>query len=1061
MIGAQRRHARAGIFCCFVAVTLSVAGTCGAADNGDYRYKPELFEGLEYRNIGPQRGGRATAVAGVIGQPHTFYMGATGGGVWKSTNAGGSWSNISDKFFKTGSVGAIAVAPSDANVIYVGMGESPFRGVASSHGDGVYKSTDAGKTWTHVGLGDIRQTARIEIHPDNPDLVYVAAQGSPWAPTKDRGIYRSRDGGKTWRNIHFINDTTGAIDIRIDQTNPRILYAAMWDTQRKPWEIRSGGPGSGIFKSVDGGDNWERLDEGLPDLMGKIGVTPSPANPERVWAIVEAKEKGGLYRSDDGGKKWTLINQNRKLHARSWYYMHITADPRDENTVYVMNSDFFRSVDAGKTVEEIKAPHGDRHGLWINPDHPNFMILADDGGATVSVDGGKSWSPQNNQPTAQFYRVNVDNQIPYRVYGGQQDNSTVAVLSRGPDGSIGREDYHSVGGCESAHVAFDPDNPRFVYAGCYLGQISIYDSELGQSRQIRAYPATGFGIPPRERKYRFNWNAPIIVSAHDPNVVFHAGNVLLKSVDRGHSWTAVSPDLTRDEDDKQGPGGHPITNEVTENYNTIFALTESPHEAGVMWVGSDDGLVHITRDGGGSWTEVTPKGIGEAIINSIEVSPHDPATAYVVATRYKFNDHKPMIFRTTDYGARWRAIAKGIPDGAFVRVVREDSVAKGLLYAGTETGMFVSFDDGKAWQPLQMNLPAVPVTDIKVHGNDLVLSTQGRAFWILDDISPLRQLSDEIAKAELHLFAPAPATMIRRQGFGGGGGGKNPPNGAIIYYQLAGEPDLEEETLALEVLDGDGNVLRRLESDKEKGVEGGGRGSSYKLPAKAGLNRAVWDFRRAAITKIPGVFALGGGPDQIIDGTILPPGDYTLRLSLGDESRQQPISVAWDPRVAIDDAALAAHQDLLSATYARIEELHKSIISLRSVREQIDKQVELAKEAGDGEAIDEAGKAVVDKIEAWEKSIVSAEREFFQDVLNWPDRLDTELQELMGEIDGDDPPMTAGMKERFDDLEPKWLAAMAERDRIIAEELAAFNTLFRDQARPAITVPPTAAGSTP
>ncbi len=1016
-------------------------------DEDDYYVPSEFFDGLQYRNIGPWRGGRVTTVAGTADDPRVYYMGSTGGGVWKTTNAGGDWVNVSDKFFKTGSVGAIAVAPSDPNVVVAGMGESPFRGVASSHGDGVYISKDAGKTWKNMGLKDSRQISTVHIHPTNPDVIWVAVQGSPWAPTEERGVYKTTDGGETWNRTLFVDETTGAVDLTVDPNNPRILYASMWDTDREPWFIRSGGPGSAIWKSVDGGETWEKTGNGLPEEMGKIGVIASPAKSDLVWAIVEAKEKGGLYKSTDGGKKWTHVNGDRRLHARSWYYMHVFADPKDENTVYVMNAPFMKSIDGGKSFTQISVPHGDTHDLWINPDNPDIMINANDGGGTVTLDGAKSWSTIYNQPTTQIYRLNADNNFAYKLYGGQQDNSTVAIISRGPDGSIGLEDFHSAGGCESGFVGFNPDDPRYTYAGCYLGQIDEYDSVTQTQRSISAYPEVSFGNPPKNRKYRFNWNAPILVSKHNPNAIYHAGNKLLKSTDRGVSWTEVSPDLTRNEAETQGPMGGPITNEVSENYNTITYVAESQHEAGTFYAGTDDGLLHVTRDDGANWQDVTPRGIGRALVNAIDVSPHDPGTAYVAVTRYKENDHSPMIFKTTNYGRRWQQIGRGIPDGDFVRVVREDTERKGMLYAGTETGVYVSFDDGDNWQPLQMNLPHVPITDMKVHKGDLVLSTQGRGFWILDDIAPLRQMQDDVDEGTT-LFAPSTAYHVNTAGGRNGGPtSPNPPSGASIFYSLSEVP---EDGVKLEILDGSGAVIRTLESDKKKGEEGGGRGSSYNLPMKAGLNRAQWDLRTEALKPIKGLWSVAGGSDRKVDGYIVGPGTYTARLTVGDDSFDQSFEVSWDPRLDIPTSQIAEQTGLAAQAFDMLGELQQSVISMRNAKAQAKT---IAEAHSDDEALKAAGDAAVKAIEAWEKGLINTEREFFQDVLNWPDKLHSDLQFLLGSVNGGIPPVNAGTQQRFNDVAAIFRDAMAARDAVVAGEIKAFNDAFAASGRSAVSVP--------
>lgn len=998
------------------------------------------LEGLKYRNIGPTRGGRSAAVAGMVQDSMTYYMGGTGGGVWKTTNAGNTWDNISDKYFKTGSVGAIAVAPSDPNVVVVGMGESPYRGVASSYGDGVYISTDAGRTWRHAGLEDTRQISEVVIHPDNPDVIWIAAQGSPWAPTEDRGVYQSNDGGENWEQVLFVDENTGAVDLAISPSNSRVLFAAMWDHDREPWEIRSGGPGSGIYRSTDGGENWEEMTEGLPEMTGKIGIAPSGANPDLVWAIVEAREKGGLYRSNDGGKSWSHVNGDRQLHARSWYYMHIYADPNNENVVHVLNAPFMTSIDGGKSFSRIRTPHGDHHELWINPNNSANMINANDGGATVTFDGGKTWSTENNQPTAQFYRVNADNTFNYRVYGGQQDNSTVAIRSRADDGSLGREDFQAVGGCESAHVAFDPDNPRYIYAGCYLGQISEFDSETHAERDIRVYPELLFGVPPKERKYRFNWNAPIVVSAHNPEVIYHAGNIVFQSTDRGQSWTAISPDLTQDSEDTQGPGGRPITNEVSENYNTILYLEESPHDANVLWAGTDDGRLHVTQDGGESWSDVTPRGIDDGMFNAIDASPHEPGTAYVAYTRYKYNDHAPRIYKTSNFGGRWSQINDGIPDDTFVRVVREDTERQGLLFAGTETGVFVSFNDGDDWQPLQNNLPVVPVTDLMVNQDDLVLSTQGRAFWILDNISPLRQFNGDID--ELNLYAPATATIVRTGG-GGDRVGANPPSGAVIDFHLAEELE-EDATLMLEVVNSDGDVIRTLATDKD---------GDNKLEVKPGMNRVVWDMNNDHLTTVQDEFVIAAGGGKHITGPRAAPGNYTVRLSSGDTSLEQPLSVVMDPRLNIAQADIDEYENLKAELAAALDELHGSIEAFRSVRKQVKARKALLDEEENQELI-EAADAVVEATEEWENSVFTDEWEFFQDVLNWPSKLDFNLQSLMYfSVNSTLPPVTQGIRERSDDVLADWREAQAARDAVVDGEIAAFNSVFAESAQAGLVVP--------
>ncbi|MGD2127854.1 MAG: hypothetical protein PVJ17_01045 [Lysobacterales bacterium] len=751
------------------------------------------LEGLEWRFVGPYRGGRVTAVTGVRGERNLYYMGATGGGVWKTENAGRTWENISDDFFRVGTIGAVAVAESDHNVIYVGTGEAPIRGVTTSSGDGVWKSTDAGKTWKHIGLEKSGQIANVRIDPGDPDVAYVAVQGQIWAPNEERGVYRTRDGGETWEHVLKVGPSTGATDLVMDPTNPRILYAAMWNHGRKPWFIHSGGTDGGIFKSTDGGDSWTKLGGGLPEMIGKIGVDVSASNPQRVYAIIEAEpEKGGLWRSDDGGETWSLINNHRVLHSRAWYYIHICADPQDENTVYVLNVPLMKSIDGGRTWTKMEAPHGDFHDHWINPDDSRNMINGNDGGATITFDGGETWSTLNNQPTAQFYRVATDDEFPFHLYGGQQDNSTVAIASRSLYGGIGMSDFFDVGGGESAHIAFDPENPRLIYATTINGTLTEYDHETGLERYIIPYPEYVYGMDSRDLRYRTNWNAPVAVSPHDPSVIYYGTQYLLKSSDRGVTWKEISPDLTRNDPEKQGRNGGPLTpeNVGAEFYNTIFYIMESPIEPGNIWVGSDDGLVHLTRDGGESWTDVSPPHKGEAMINAIEVSRHEKGTAYLAVTGYKLNDDKPYIYKTSDYGKNWKRLDKGLPPDEFVRVVREDPAREGTLYAGTETSMFVSYDDGGTWQTLQLNLPHVPVTDLKIRQNKLVAATQGRGFWILDDLFLVRDAAAGIGDKPVELYAPEETPLIQERGWRSEDfEAPNPESGVPLYYYLTDEPE--------------------------------------------------------------------------------------------------------------------------------------------------------------------------------------------------------------------------------------------------------------------------------
>ncbi|MGI9627018.1 MAG: VPS10 domain-containing protein, partial [Longimicrobiales bacterium] len=976
----------------FLSISLSATApdSVSAQDVGAPDEQPSVLtkntDGMNWRNIGPTRGGRSVTATGVVGHPQTYYFGATGGGVWKTTDAGITWDNVTDGFLKTGSVGAVSVAESDPNVVYVGMGEHAVRGVTTSHGDGVYRSTDAGRTWTHLGLEGTRAISRIRIHPQDPDLVYVAAQGAPYGPTEDRGIYRSRDGGANWEKILYVSERAGASELAMDMTNPRILYASFWDHLRRPWVVESGGDGSGVWKSVDGGDTWEPINEGLPDLVGKIAVDVSRANPDRLYANVEAMPgEGGVFRSDDAGATWQLMTSERIVQTRSWYYMEIYADPQDEETVYVMNAPFLKSVDGGRTFTTVAVPHGDQHDLWINPADNRNMINANDGGANVSFNSGDSWSTQRNQPTAQFYRVITDNQFPYHVYGGQQDNSAIGIRSAA-QGGIGWQHFYSTAGCESAYLAFDPDEPEDVFGGCYQGLIARWSRETEMNKPIMAYPFLGLGTYPSEQRFRFNWNAPIVASPHDPSVIYHAGNVVFRTRDMGQAWDVISPDLTRDEEEKQAAGGTPITNEGAggENYNTIMYLTESAHEAGTIWVGTDDGLVHVTRDDGTNWTDVTPPDIGESIINSIEISPHDPAKVFLVVTRYKFNDFTPLVYRTRDYGANWTLVADGIEEDHWVRTVREDPVRPGLLYAGTELGVFVSMNDGDSWEKWQLNLPIVPITDLQVRNNDLVAATQGRAFWILDDLSPLQQLADEASNASLHLHTPRDAVMAPF--FGGGSGvGANPPGGAQIFYLFDEAP---EGLVRLDVLDSSGAVIRTYATDPE---EAGDENFSELEAPSAGLNRASWDFRHEGVQGIDGYQTFGS-----LAGRVAAPGQYQVRLSHGDQSQTVDLTTLPDPRLDATESQYRAQEQFVAEAQTTLADLYESVRELSNISGQVGSVVENTEDHPMADTIRTAGESLQGQITDWEGNLIQRQQQTFQDVINFKNQLDAQMAALIG-----------------------------------------------------------------
>ncbi len=1018
-------------------------------------FRSDKFSALQWRNLGPFRGGRTVAASGVPGDPQTYYFGSVGGGVWKTSDAGLNWRNISDGFFASGSVGAIAVAPSDPNVVYVGMGEHAIRGVMTSQGDGVYKSTDAGRTWTHMGFEASKTIAAIRIHPENPDLLYMAVQGSQWSDSEDRGVYRSADGGSSWKKVLYVDEKTGAADLAMDPSNPRILYAGMWDHRREPWRIRSGGEGSGLHKSTDGGDTWKPIITGLPEVMGKVAVAVSPAHPDRLYANIEAEgEKGGVYRSDNAGKNWQQVCSDRVTVARAWYYIEIFADPQDEETVYVLNAPMLKSIDGGKTFSPISVGHGDTHDLWINPDNPANMILADDGGAEITFNGGQSWSAQNNQPTAQFYRVITDDQFPYHVYGGQQDNTTVCIASKTIFGGITESDWYAVAGGESAFLAFnDPENPTISFGTSIQGMLDVHDKTTGMSKDIMAHPGFHLGKNPEDQTYRFNWNGPLVHNRVDPGILYHGGNILLRSDDGGYSWTEISPDLTRNDPSKHTATGVPFTNEAAggEVYNTISYIASSSHEKEVIWVGTDDGLVHVTRDEGGSWKNVSPPVNGESLINAIEVSPHDKATAYLAVTRYKFDDLTPMIFVTTDYGETWKSITSGLPQDQFVRVVREDPVRKGLLYAGTENGFFVSFNKGEYWNSFQSNLPVTPVTDLIIKDNDLIAATSGRGFWILDDLSSLQQSGGSPDTTALQLFAPK---TTHRFTLGGGfekGGkvGQNPWPGVSVDYYLPHNIS-DTASLVLEVLDGEGKVIRTLSNSKAEGFKTwpGGPQPPQIIPSKPGLNRTNWDLGRERLPGVEGVFVLGS-----LAGSLVGPGTYTLQLKLDDQMVSQKVDVVADPRLKASAADFQLQQEMLVDIETAIREMNLSVIRLRKVKKQLKLKLEMLEEQQDSEALQKAGEEALKAITDWEEKLIQPKQKTFQDVINFENRLIADLNYLRGMIDSYDPKPTMGEIRQKEELTGHWKRLKDEMEDIIQEEIESFNKLDEQLAIPALILP--------
>ncbi len=979
----------------------------GGLDAQNRSLNASLKDGMEYRLVGPHRGGRVTAVCGVNDELHTFYMGSTGGGVWKTKDAGTTWNNISDKYFAAGSVGAVEVSQYDKNVIFVGMGSACPRGNVSI-GNGMYKSEDAGASWKHMGLDKSGSIGKIQIHPRNVDLAYAAVLGNPFGPNRERGVYRTSDGGKNWEQVLFVNDSTGAVDLAMDPNNPRILYACMWTAERKPWTMIDGSPHGGVWKSTDGGDSWQKV-KGLPQgVVGRSGVAISPANSSRIWVIIEHvdEKKGGLYRSDDSGKSWKRINRSHNLRQRAWYYNHITADPQDENTVYIMNVRFHQSIDGGKNFRMISTPHGDNHALWINPKHPNIMIEGNDGGACVTLTGGQTWSSIYNQPTAEFYRLTVDDQYPYRLYGAQQDNSTISVPSRFDKTIDPRQNWYAIGGGESGHIAVHPQDPNIIYAGTYIGTITRKNLSTGHQRNIVAYPEMHDGTAPRDIKYRYQWNAPIRISPHNPDVVYHCSQYVHRSDDGGQTWETISGDLTTNKDQYQDIPGGPVQHDHTgvELYTTIFAFEESPQEAGYLWVGTDDGRVHLSKNDGADWVEITPPNMPlEGTVNMIELSPHDPGRAFIAVFKYRQNDFRPYIFRTDDYGQNWTSLShsnNGIPDDHFVRVVREDPERKGLLYAGTEFGMFVSQNDGATWDTLQLNLPRTPITDMAVHQGDLVVATQGRSFWILDDLTPLREWNATIAEKGLHVFSSRTATRNQLRNFRGDVVPDRAPVGGIVQFFLKDKPD-SSKVFKMYLKDESGTVRRTISN----------KGKIDKIKLRQGLNRYAWDLKleKPKVEK-KAVFSLAN-----TGGVKAPPGEYTFSLLLGKERDSTMMVVKPDPRWEQNADDLKAQYDLATKAKNKLEQCHRVIGDLRAVRNQL-KSIQKRAAIKSIDSLPDQLKNLASNIDTLEKELIQTKNESGQDPINFPSMIDDQIAYLYSVVNGQDDRPTEGTYQRFEDV---------------------------------------------
>jgi photosystem II stability/assembly factor-like uncharacterized protein len=1041
-----------------------------------------LLRSLEWRLIGPHRAGRVVAVAGHPTEVGTFYHGACAGGVWKTTSAGTYWENVSDGYFRTAAVGAIAVAEADPNVVYAGTGETAIRSNVS-HGDGVYRSDDGGRTWRNLGLADSRHIGRVRVHPADPDVVYVAALGHAWGPNEERGVYRSRDGGRSWQRVLHKSARAGAVDLTLDVSNPRLLYASIWQAQRYPHALSSGGEESGLWRSTDGGDSWTELTgrSGLPQgVLGKIGVAASPARPGRVWALVEAADGGGLYRSDDHGERWERVCADPDLRRRPWYYMHVHADPRDPETAWVLNLQCWRSTDGGRRFEQVPTPHGDNHDLWIDPRDPNRMIEGHDGGASVSLDGGRSWSGVLNQPTAQFYHVTTDDQVPYHVYGSQQDNWAMRLPSIGFEGAISWKDHVEPGGGESGYIAIGRRPPHTVFGGGIgtgpgHGRLIAWNPRTGQKRNVTVWPEVhGAGAGAGALKYRFQWTFPVEVSPHDPDALYVCSNHVHRSRDEGVSWEVISPDLTRNDPATLGPSGGPITadNSGAEIYGTIFAFRESPHEAGVFWAGSDDGLVHLSRDGGATWRNITPSELPErALISIVEPSPHDPAAAYLAATRYKLDDPRPYLFKTDDHGATWTRINDGIPADDFTRVIRADPARRGLLYAGTETGLYVSFDDGEGWQRLEGGLPVVPIYDLVVKGSDLVVGTHGRSFWILDDLTPLHQLREDTAARSVHLFAPRPTVRFRVYNRGGErrvpgytnykmtgpvtvgyrvaesatgaeveeflDAGKNPPDGAIVHYWLRETP---ASGVKLAFLDARGELIREFSSqDKDP----------PRVPAEAGANRFVWDLR---YPPPPALEERQLDPQRVrqersATAPRVAPGEYRVRLTVGGESQEQPLAVVPDPRLTVAQEDLVAQLRLKMAIRERLTSVHGMLNRIQRTRAQVEQWERRATASGEHAGVLAAGAALRERLGALETDLMQTEPDQPQP---GEAKLREKLTTLSAMIDESDHAPTRAAEEVFAHLAERVSAAEEGLGRLLGEELGQFAERVRAAGVPLI-----------
>jgi photosystem II stability/assembly factor-like uncharacterized protein len=1004
----------------------------------------QIEKGLNWRCIGPFRGGRSAAVAGVEGKPMLYYMGSTGGGIWKTKNGGNSWENISDGYFG-GSIGSIAVSSSDNNVLYVGGGEVTVRGNVS-YGYGIHKSVDGGRSWQHLGLENSKHIPRIRIHPKNPDIVYAAVLGDLYKPSQERGLYKSIDGGTTWNRILFSNENAGAVDVILDPENPDIIYTATWNVRRTPYDFSSGGEGSALWKSNDGGKTWNELskNEGFPEgTLGIIGVTVSPVNPERLWTIVEA-DKGGIYRSDDGGKTWENTNSDRNLRQRAWYYSRIYADTQDEDKVYVMNVAYHVSSDGGKNFSAHYAPHGDHHDLWIAPENPERMIIADDGGAQISFDGGSNWTTYKNQPTAQFYRVTTDNAFPYRIYGAQQDNSTVRIRSRVSRGNIGEDDWESTAGGESAHIAIDPTNNDIVYGGSYGGFLTRQNHQNDQNRSINVWPDNPIGYGAAGMKYRFQWNFPVFFSPHDPKKLYAASNHLHVSKNGGESWEVISPDLTRNDPTKLVPSGGPITKDNTgvEYYCTIFAAEESPYEKDLLWVGTDDGLIQRSTDGGAGWVDVTPTDLPEwTMINSIEIDPFNKGGLFVAATSYKMGDYAPYLYHTTDYGKTWKRIVNGIDPNHFTRVIRADPSQIGLLYCGTESGLYISFDNGANWEPFQENLPIVPITDMTIKEKNLIVATQGRSFWILDDLNLIHEFTKK-KPWHLELFAPADSYQLGGSTNESETAGTNHSGGVRAHYFL--EKELEEgDTVSLRFFDPENKLIRTFSNHpiKDEGELG---------KSELGTNLFIWDMRYPKADDFDGMLMWWG----TLNGPKAPPEEYSVALFLNGKryGSGHKFNILKDPRSEGTEEDLKMKFEFLLDIRNTLDMTHDAITDMRLIKSQITKMNQLIP-VGENQNVVDTGSELDSVMTDIEKQLYQTKLKSNQDMLNFPIMLNNKLAHVasLASMSNDRPTeqmilVSLELSSQINALLEKWEA-------IKNVQIPAYNELIRNQKVNTIGLP--------